>query len=88
MVRKRKRGSIDPWVRKIPCRKDGNPLQYTCLEKPMDRGAWRGTVHGVAKSQTRLKGLSTHAPPNKMVRESLWREVACELRPGDERSWL
>ena len=30
------------------------PLQYSCLENPMDRGAWRATDHGVAKSQTRL----------------------------------
>jgi len=29
----------------------GNPLKYSCLENPMDRGAWRATVHGVAKSQ-------------------------------------
>ena len=33
----------------------GNPLQYSCLENPMDRGAWRATVYRVAKSQTRLK---------------------------------
>ena len=33
----------------------GNPFQYSCLEKSMDRGAWRATVYGVAKSQTRLK---------------------------------
>ena len=33
----------------------GNPLQYSCLENPMDRGAWQATVHGVAESQTRLK---------------------------------
>ena len=33
---------------------NGNPLQYPCLENPMDRGAWRATVHGVAESQTRL----------------------------------
>ena len=32
----------------------GNPLQYSCLENPMDRGAWWATVHGVTKSQTRL----------------------------------
>jgi len=38
----------------------GNPLQYSCLENPMDRGAWRATVHGVSQSQTRLKQLSTH----------------------------
>ena len=31
----------------------GNPLQYSCLEKPMDRGTWRAIVHGVTKSQTR-----------------------------------
>ena len=39
----------------------GNPLQCSCLENPMDRGAWPATVHGVAKSQTRLKWLSRHA---------------------------
>ena len=31
---------------------NGNPLQYSCLRNPMDRGAWRATVHGVAKSLT------------------------------------
>ena len=42
----------------------GNPLQYSCLEDPMDRGAWQATVHGVAKSSTWLKRLSmrTHTP--------------------------
>ena len=39
----------------------GNPLQYFCLENPMDRGAWRATVHGVAESRTGLKQLSTRA---------------------------
>ena len=39
----------------------GNPLQYSCLENPMDRGAWRAAVHMVTKSQTWLKQLSTHA---------------------------
>ena len=38
----------------------GNTLQYSCLENSMDRGAWRATVHRVAKSRTRLKQLSTH----------------------------
>ena len=33
---------------------NGNPLQYSCLENPMDGGAWRATVHGVAKSWTQL----------------------------------
>ena len=39
----------------------GNPLQRACLENPMDRGAWRATVHRVAQSQTWLKQLSMHA---------------------------
>ena len=38
---------------------NGYPLQYSCLENVTDRGAWQTTVHGVAKSQTRLKRLST-----------------------------
>ena len=36
---------------------NGNPLQYSGLENPMDRGAWRATVHGVTKSRTGLKWL-------------------------------
>ena len=36
----------------------GNPLQYSCLENPIDRGAWWATVHKVTKSQTQLKRLS------------------------------
>ena len=35
-------------------REQSNPLQYSCLENPMDRGAWQATVHGVAKSWTQL----------------------------------
>ena len=38
-----------------------NPLQYSCLENPMDRDAWQATVHKVIKSQTRLKQLIMHA---------------------------
>ena len=37
---------------KVPGEGNGNPFQYSCLENPMDRGAWWATVHGVAKSQT------------------------------------
>ena len=36
---------------------NGTPLQYSCLENPMDGGAWKAAVHGVAKSQTWLKRL-------------------------------
>ena len=37
---------------------NGNPLQYSCLENSMDWGAWRATVHGVAKNHTQLSDLS------------------------------
>ena len=40
---------------------NGNPLQYSCLENPVDRGAWWAAVYGVAQSWTRLKQLSMHA---------------------------
>ena len=53
-------GSI-PGLGRFPGRGHGNPLQYSCLENAMDRGAWQATVHGIAKSWTQLKGLSTHA---------------------------
>ena len=46
-------GSI-PGPRRPPGEWNGNPLQYSCLEYPMDRGAWRAVVHGVAKIWTRL----------------------------------
>ena len=39
-----------PWLRRFPGEENGNPLQYSCLEHPMNRGAWRATVHRVAKS--------------------------------------
>ena len=42
----------DPWVGKTPGGGNGNPLQDSSLENPMDRGAWQATVHGVAKNQT------------------------------------
>ena len=55
----RDEGLIPAWVR-FPGGELGNPLQYSCLENPMDRGAQRATVHRVTKSQTRRRWLSTH----------------------------
>ena len=43
----------------------GNPLQYSCLENPMDRGAWRATVHGVTKSRTQLSNWYIQVSPSK-----------------------
>ena len=44
----------------LPGGEHGNPLQYFCLENPMDRGVWWAAIHRVTKSWTRLKCLSTH----------------------------
>ena len=52
-------GSI-PGLGRSPGEGNGNPLSYSCLENPMDGGAWWATVHGVAKSQTRLSDF-THS---------------------------
>ena len=42
----------------FPGEGNGNPLQYSCLENPIDRGAWKFTVHGVVKSRTRLSNFT------------------------------
>ena len=52
-------GSI-PGLGRSPGEGNGNPLQYSCLENPMDRGAWLATVHGVAKSRTRLSDFTMY----------------------------
>ena len=47
-----------PGLRRSPGGGRGNSLQYSCLENPLDKGAWWAIVHGVTKSRTRLKQLS------------------------------
>ena len=53
-------GDLDliPGLRRFPREGDGNPLQYSCLEKPMDGGAWQAIVHRVAKSWRRLSNFT------------------------------
>ena len=53
-----------PGSGRFPGEGNGNPLQYSCLENPMDGGAWWTIVHGVSKSQTRLSDFTT----SQMVR--------------------
>ena len=59
--RRPKRYGFNPWVEKIPWSGYSNPLQYSCLEKCMNAGAWQATIHE-SQSQTRLKQLgSSHS---------------------------
>ena len=60
--RSQRRFRFNPGLGRSPGGGNGNPLQYSCLENPMDRGAWWTVVHGVAKSQ---KQLITHAQQYK-----------------------
>ena len=62
---------------------NGNPLQYSCLENPMDGGAWQATVHGVAKSRTQLSDFTffhfAHASFEVFWFSSAWFFKACRF---------
>ena len=79
-----------PGSGRYPEEGDGNPLQYSCLENPMDGGAWQATYHGVTKSRTRLSDFTLTFQHNFPV-GSDGKESACYagspgLIPGSGRS--
>ena len=78
-------GSI-PGLGRSPGGGNGNPLQYSCLENPMDRGACRATVHGVTKSWTRLRNINNlrYADDTTLMAES--EELKSLLMKMKERS--
>ena len=55
-----------PGSGRSPGGRQGNPLQYACLENPLDRGAWQAMAHRVAKSRTCLKQLSIHGEKSQL----------------------
>ena len=74
---------LSPGSGRSPGEGNGNPLQYSCLGNPIDRGAWRATVYGVAVSDTteQLKNSNKHSPEyisrlqdmdRERYKESLW----------------
>ena len=75
-------GDLDliPGSGRSPGEGNGNPLQYSCLENSMDRGAWQATVHGVAKSQTRLSNQTQEQPDE---RDALSKERGRGMRLPD-----
>ena len=81
-----------PGLGRSPGGGHGNPLQYFCLENPMDRGAWRATVHGVARVG---HDLGTKPPPPNPVRlggpasRLRWKHRGFPLRgPGPDLVWM
>ena len=64
--------SIIPQETNIVGEGNGNPLQYSCLENPIDRGAWQATVHRVTKSQTLLERHSTHTNYTVYILNTFW----------------
>ena len=71
--------------RDIQGERNGNPLQYSCLENHVDRGAWWAAVHGVAQSQTRLKRLSMRACIGEGNGNPL--QCSCLENPRDGGAW-
>ena len=75
-------GSI-PGSGRSPGEGNGNPLQYSCLGNPMDREAWRATVHGISKSWTRLSdsaGGGNGTPLQYSCLENPWMEEPGRLQ--------
>ena len=68
--------SLIPGSGSSPGEGNGNPLQYSCLESPMDRGAWRATVHRVTKSRTRLS-VHTHTHAHKHTHTDILDKIDC-----------
>ena len=56
---------LNPGSGRSPGGGHGNPLEYSCLENPLDRGVWQAIVYSVTKSWTRLKRLSMHGEREK-----------------------
>ena len=91
--------SLIPGLGRSPGEGNGSPLQYPCLENPMDRGAWQAAVHGVARSRTRLsdftftfhfhtleKEMAAHS--NVLAWEILWtKELDGLTVHGVAKSW-
>ena len=73
------------WVENCDGEGNGNPLQYSCLENPVDGGGWWAVVHRVAQSLTRLKGLNMHACIGEGNGNPL--EYSCLENPRDRGAW-
>ena len=77
-----------PGLGRFPGGGHGNPLQYSCLENPMDRGAWCATVHRVVKSWTLLKWLSTHTQTHTHTHTHTFTHTYRRVLFDFDRDWI
>ena len=84
-----RRQGLIPVLGRSPGGGHGNLLQYSCPESPMGRGAWRATVHGVTRTRSWLKQLSTHAHSEVpgFPRWCSGKESACQCKRCERRSF-
>ena len=80
------RPRFHPWVERSPGEGNGNPLQYSCLENSMDKGAWRAIVPEIAKSWTSLSDYTLGFPGGSDDKESVCNAGDLGSIPGLGRS--
>ena len=86
--RRCKRCGFNPWVRKIPGVGNGNPLQYSCLENSMNRGAWRAAVHGAAESQYDCAHTNAWSKPYRPLKQHGWvQRLSCLVKSDKDIIW-
>ena len=66
---------------------NGTPLQYSCLENPMDGGAWKAAVHGVAEGRTRLSDFTFTFHFHALEKEMATHSCSCLENPRDGGAW-
>ena len=66
---------------------NGNPFQYSCLENPMDRGAWWAEVHGVSTSPTQLSDFTFTFHFHALEKEMATHSCSCLENPRDGEAW-
>ena len=78
-MRSHKKHRFDPWLGETPGGQ-GNPLQYSCLESPLDRGAWQAIIHGVARS---ISGISYISGMTEMTEHNIFHcmNILCCIYP-------
>ena len=79
-------GSI-PVSGRSPAEGNGNPLQYSCLENPTDRGVWWATVHRIAKSQTQLSTCALYRHKEMLLKQMTLQNIKLNKQGDNTQPW-